>query len=782
MKPGAPGRSREAPGTGSGSGDGGGATFAPERIVTVGRELAMTFVLMLAVTFVIYGRALDAPFVFDDRPAIVENPSLRRLWPLIGDADLRGPLNPPPFAPTARRPLPNLSLAIDYRLYGLDPAGYRATNLGLHALVATIVALLVRDTLRLPYFAGAWTGLAAPIGLAVALIWLAHPLVSETVVYVTQRTELLAALFYVLALWAALRHWTATSATAATRWAGVAIASAVAGMASKEVVASLPLVVWLYERTFLVDSWRATARSRKLYAGLAASWLVLLALNVQGASGLSDARHYVAPLVWWVTQAKVTLLYLKLAVWPWPLAIHYAPAYLDGVAAAVPWVAAFAALVVAVVAAVRRRPAARFVVVAAALVLAPTFVVPLAKMMAAERRMYLPLAGLVLLAVVGGARALAARRTLAAVLAVALVVVLGAVTARRLAAYETAIALWTDTIRTQPDDAMAHYNLGVALVESGRPSAEAMARFEEALRLDPGHAGALDNLGLVLLRQRRFDEARTRFERALAVDPENAVALNNLGALELDLRRPAVAIPFFERALAAEPDLPKAVVHRNLGKALVAVGRPEVGLGHLDRAVRLDPDDPEAQNGRGAALLALGRPAAAVPSFATALRLAPDDAGIESNLATALLQSGRVEDAVGHLRRVLAREPENLGARNNLGTALRTLGRTADAITEFAAVVARDPSHATAHYNLGSALLDSSRPREAIPHFETALRLDLNDPQVRFKCAIAYVHADRRADGVAMADTALGLARERGQTALAAEIETWLAAYRASGS
>lgn len=785
MKPGAPRPRRDVPDAGHASGAIGGdgpVVPAGDDTRALATSFAATLALMLAITFLIYGRALDAPFVFDDRPAIVENPSLRRLWPPIGDADLRGPLNPPPFAPTARRPVPNLSLALDYRLYGLDPAGYRGTNLALHALVATIVALLVRDTLRLPYFGGAWTAVATPLGVAAALVWLAHPLVSETVVYVTQRTELLAALFYVLTLWAALRHWIAVDATAATRWAGVAIASAVAGMASKEVVASLPIVVWLYERTFLVDSWRATARSRGLYAGLAASWLVLLALNVQGASGLSDARHYVAPLVWWVTQTKVTLLYLKLAIWPWPLAIHYAPAYLDTAAAAAPWVIAFAALVVAVVAAVRRRPGARFVVVAVALVLAPTFVVPLAKMMAAERRMYLPLAGLVILAVAGGARVLAARRTLAAVVAAVLVVVLGAVTVRRLAAYETAITLWTDTIRTQPADAMAHYNLGVALVESGRPPAEAMARFEEALRLDPGHAGALDNLGLVLLRQRRFDEARARFERALAADPENSVALNNLGALELELRRPAAAIPFFERALAAEPDFPKAIVHRNLGKALVAVGRPEVGLGHLDRAVRLDPEDPEAQNGRGAALLALGKPAAAVPAFETALRRAPDDAGIESNLATALLQSGRVEDAAEHLRHVLAREPANLGARNNLGTALRTLGRTSDAITEFTTVVTRDPSHATAHYNLGSALLDSGRPREAITHFEAALRLELDDPQVRFKCAIAYVHADRRADGVAMADRALALARARGQTALAGEIETWLAAYRASGS
>jgi Flp pilus assembly protein TadD len=746
-----------------------------------------TFALMLAVTVALYGRALDAPFVFDDRPAIVENPSLRRLWPPIGDAAARGPLNPPPLAPTARRPLANLTLAVDHHFHGLRPAGYRATNFVLHALAATLLALLVRATLRLPYFAGAWAGAAGPIGLAVALVWLVHPLVSEAVVYVTQRTELVAAVLYLATLWAALRHWTAATPRAAQAWGGAAVAACAGAMASKEIAASLPLAVWLYERTFLVDSWRATLRSWRLHAGLAAGWLVLLALNVGGASGLSDARHSVSPLVWWATQTKVTLLYLKLAVWPWPLAIHYTPAYLRTAADAAPWIVAFALAAGLTVAAVRRRPAARFVVLAAVMVLAPTAVVPLAKMMAAERRMYLPLAGLVVLAVVGGWRALAAsgarRPSIAAAGAfLAIVVTFGAVTVRRLAVYESAVTLWTDTVRTQPDDAMARYNLGVALLEDGRPPAEAMARFEEALRLDPQHAGALDNLGLVLLRERRYDEARRRFEGAITVDPDNAVALNNLGALELDLGRPAAAVPVLERALAAEPDLPKGIVHRNLGKALVGVGRAADGLVHYDHAVRLDPADAEAQNGRGAALLALGRPGAARPAFERALRVAPDDPSIANNLATALLQTGRIEDAVVHLERVLARDPANRGARNNYGTALRTLGRTEEAIEQFRRVIAAEPAHATAHYNLGSALLDTGRPAEAVGYLEEALRLGLDDAQVRFKCAIAYVHAGRGADGVAMGGTAVALARTRGQTALATEIEGWLAAYRPSGS
>jgi hypothetical protein len=173
-------------------------------------------------------------------------------------------------------------------------------------------------------------------------------------------------------------------------------------MASKEVTVSAPLVVWLYERTFLGGSPLAARRSWTLYACLASGWIVLVVLSASGIPGLSDARHQVPVLVWWATQTKVLFLYLALALWPWPLSIHYAPAYLRTIDAAWPWTAGAIVLLGVALAAVRRRPAARFVVIVTMLTLLPTLVVPLPKMVAAERRMYLPLAGLVALAVVAG--------------------------------------------------------------------------------------------------------------------------------------------------------------------------------------------------------------------------------------------------------------------------------------------------------------------------------------------------------------------------------------------
>ena len=115
-------------------------------------------------------------------------------------------------------------------------------------------------------------------------------------------------------------------------------------------------------------------------------------------------------------------------------------------------------------------------------------------------------------------------------------------TVRRLAAYETSVTIWQDAVLHQPDDPMAHYNLGVALVEEGRPPQEAMMQFEHALRLDPEHTGALDNLGMLLNRLGRPREAMTRFEEALRIEPDDAVAHNNLGAVLIALGRPQEAI------------------------------------------------------------------------------------------------------------------------------------------------------------------------------------------------------------------------------------------------
>ncbi len=707
-----------------------------------------TLGLLAVVVVAIYARTLDAPFVFDDVQALVENESITRLWPLAGDPQHRGPLNPDPSLPVGRRPLSNLSLALGYAVHGLDPVGYRIVNALLFVLAAAVVAAIVRRTLRLPYFGGAFDRSADALGLAVALVWAVHPLNTETVVSVNLRTELLAGLLYLTAVWAALRYWTGPPAEH-TRWVVVAASCAVTGAAAKQTCVTLPFVMLLFEWTFFRRSpWDALRRAPLLYAGVTASWTLLFVLNFGNVENLADSRYDVPAWVWYVTQAKVFFLYLKLTVWPWPLALHYAPEYLRTLGDALPWLVALGVLGVAVAMALWQRRAIGFVGTAVALLLVPMAIVPLIKMMVSERRMFLPLVPLLALLVIGTHRLARARgvggRALAAGCGV-VVVALATVSVVRLGAYESALSIWEDNALRQPTDAMAHYNTGNELVALGR-DAEALARYRRAIELEPNHTWARENLAAALNRLGRAPEAEAELRRALEFDPGSAVAHNNLGSVLTKMGRPADAIPHLEQALVLEPTKPKGLVHLNLGTALIQLGRTDEALAHLERAVQLAPDDADTRTGLGAALMTIGRPADALAQFEAAVRLTPGD----------------------------------VQAHNNLGVALVAAGRTSEAVARFENAVRRKPDYASARYNLASALLDVGRPRDALPHFEALVRLAPDDPEVRLKCATAYAAIGDADRALAMAEQARRLAEARGDQALLAQIDAWLQRHRAT--
>ncbi len=169
------------------------------------------------------------------------------------------PFGAPPRSILSGRPLPAASFALNYAVGGLDPRGYRAANVALHVLAAVVVFALVRATP--PAGDASWPA------LAFAAIWLVHPIQTEAVTYVTQRTELMAALFYLLTLLAALRDRPV-----------VAVVACALGMLSKEVMVTAPLAVVLYERAFRFPSFAAALRAHgRRYAALAATWAVMAA-------------------------------------------------------------------------------------------------------------------------------------------------------------------------------------------------------------------------------------------------------------------------------------------------------------------------------------------------------------------------------------------------------------------------------------------------------------------------------------------------------------------------
>ena len=547
-------------------------------LVPVDRARLLAGVILVLAVVAVYANSLNAPFVFDDVPAIERNVTIRQLgW----DA-LRPPAD---GSGVTGRPLVNLSLALNYAAGGLDVRGYHAVNLVLHILASlTLWGVLRRTLVALP----AWRDRAEGAAFGAALLWSVHPLLTESVICVVQRNEVMGALFLLLTLYSFIR-----GTSGSPRWLVVSVLACLAGVLSKETVAVAPLLVLLYDRTFAAGTFRAAWTQRRgYYLALAATWLPLAWL-VWSAGQRAGAAGFGQGLSSWaylLTQCRALVLYVRLSFCPYPLIVDYGSPVVHN-PGEVWWqgLAILAALTATIVA-LRRRPAVGFLGATFFLLLAPSSsFVPLITQTIAEHRMYLPLA-VVVIAVVLGLTAWLGRRALPVVALLA--AGFGTFAILRGHDYRSAEVLWTDVIVHYPANPRAHGNLGVAYLAQGRWE-DALASCREQIRLDPadvdGHVGAgcaLTNLG-------RAAEALPYFAEALRRKPDDLAAHNNLGIALAALQRWPEAAREFAAALQAQPA--DAILHHNLAVVLDRLGRRDEAAREDEAALRLRPDFAEAQ-------------------------------------------------------------------------------------------------------------------------------------------------------------------------------------------
>ncbi len=569
-------------------------------------------ILAGAVVFV-YWNSLTAPFLFDDVSAVATNPTIRSF-----STALRPPAD---GSSTTGRPVVNLSFALNHALGGNSPRSYHALNLLIHAAAALTLFGLVRRTLAGP---------VAP-AFVIALLWAVHPFQTESVTLISQRTESLCGLFYLAALYGFARGWLTLS-----------VLACLAGMATKEVMVTAPLMVLLYDRTFVAGSFAAAWRQRRgYYAALAATWLLLAWLVLAGGGTRGDAAGLglgVSPWAYLLKQSEALLLYLKLSLWPHPLVVDYGGAVVNS------WREVWwqGPVVLALLAgtgwALVRRPVLGFLGAWFFVILAPSSsVVPLVTQSMAEHRMYLPLVSVVVLLVLGAGRWLG-RRSVPVLMVLA--VVAGGLTIRRNQVYHSELALWSDTVAHRPENARAHNNLGVALTDLGRIE-EALGHYQEAGRLMPDFTGVQLNLCDALVR----------------------------------LGRPAEAVPHGEAAVRINPA--SADAHFNLAIALARTGHAAEAIPHYEEARRLQPDTQDVAVGLAAAYNDLGNRATAqrdfngaIARYRQALALAPGHLGVRNNLANALLVTGQIDEAIAHYRQILQERPDDALVRENLARAL----------------------------------------------------------------------------------------------------------------
>jgi tetratricopeptide (TPR) repeat protein len=588
---------------------------------------------------------------------IVDNHQIREWWRLARV------LVPESDTPIAGRPLVNLSFAVNYGIGGLSVRGYHVGNIAIHIVCALLAFAVVWRTLEWPRVRERFSGSSVDVAFAIALLWVVHPLNTEVVDYLTQRTESMLAMFYLLTLYAGIR---AMGSRRSAGWQSLAVLSCGLGMACKESMVSAPLIVALYDRVYVFERRGLRAR-RRMYLGLAATWLLLAALNWSGprarVGGLSTG---VSAWTYLLNQSVMIAKYLGLAIWPRSLVVFYGwplPLTLGDV---MPYGLLIVFLLIATAIAMRRQPMLGFLGVWFFVTLAPTSsIIPIATEVGAERRMYLPLLAVIALVVVGAylawdfvrrrwfGRAGPPRPRLAFVGAVVLLIgVAGALAAASIARnreYASARTLAQTVVERRPTG-IAHHVLAEQLTGAGLHE-EAMAHLREAIR--GGDSRARYSLGIELFNAGKLQEAVEQFDAFVRTSglPYHLVPR----WLEPPASEVIVARTAMARALAMQGQLPRAVEQ---AQAVLAV----------------TPSDAEARLLLAEVLFRQQRYEEAGIQYREYLRSRPDDVKALTNGGITLIATGRLDDAIVLFRHAVEIEPRTPSARRVLGMALLDRG------------------------------------------------------------------------------------------------------------
>jgi tetratricopeptide (TPR) repeat protein len=682
-------------------------------------------------TIGVYVRVLGSDFVnYDDPVYVTDNKQLQKglTWENVR------------WAFTSRyasnwHPLTWLSLMADYEMFGLKPAGYHAVNLAFH-VANTLLLFLVLLGLTSRFWESIFA--AAVFGL--------HPLHVESVAWIAERKDVLSGLFWLLTMWAYAGY---VRRGGARRYAAALVLFAL-GLMAKPMLVTLPLVMllfdwWPFRRRF----GRKTLLERLPFVVMAViSSVITLMVQQEWGSVVALERLSVGVRI---CNALVSYVaYIIQTILPTGLAVYYPHPETFVIWEVAGSVLLLAALTTVVLFLARGRGFLAVGWLWYLGTLVPVIgLVQVGSQSRADRYMYIPMVGLLIMAVWGIGEVVRSRgawKLAAAVCGVIFIAAFAVGTWVQTGYWKDSRTLWTRALSITEDNCVAHLNFGNVLLKEGKKE-EAEGHYRKAVEIYGDYTEGHFNLGLALELEKEYDEAIKEFQTALRLNGRHWKARFHLANALSAKGKIDEALVEYQKAIELRPD--DIEVLNNFGLALVQKGRIKDAIGYYQKALSIDENSAEVLNNLGNALVKDKRFDEAVEMFEKTLRLKPDFKEGYYNLANTLRQMDKAAEAEPYYRKAIELNPEDIDSQYGLGLVLMAQNKHKDAAPYFQKCIEQDKNFAQAYYNLGLVFVNAGEIDKAIEQFREVLRLHPNDAEMHCNLGILLEQQGRLEEAIA---------------------------------
>jgi tetratricopeptide (TPR) repeat protein len=586
-----------------------------------------------------YSNSFDCSFHFDDVPTIEENIAIRNL------SDVQAWWG---FYPS--RPIGYLSFVLNYHFHELKVWGYHLVNLAIHVVNGILVWWLVMLTMATPVMRDQPISRhKGAMALFTALLFVSHPLATQSVTYIVQRLSSLAALFYLLslALYVKARLGKGDNNRRVFFYYAGAVLCAVLGMLTKEIVFTLPFALILYEYSFIrTDAWKIDLKDTGIQIPITILGIFVVLFFVNFSFGIFNPippllyQGYDYPITareYLITQFSVILTYIRLLILPVNQNLDYdyliSHSLFEG--HTLFGLLSLVGIIVLGIFLFRRYRLISFGIFWFFLTLSvESSIIPISQNVIFEHRTYLPGFGffLVLTAVVF--YFIWDRYRQVSVGAVVLLILINTVlTYERNKVWKSEYSLWADCLKKSPNKPRPLCNYGKALADAGNAS-EALTYYDKAIKLNPQFYDAYYNRGNARVNLGDYKGAIADYKETLTINPYHANGHYNLGNALARGGNLTEAVVQLKEAVRLRPR--SAEYQNNLGYVLALLGKEDEAITHFREAIRLKPDLADAHSNLGSALLSQGEIGGAIDSYRTALRINPDFKLAKDNLKNAL--------------------------------------------------------------------------------------------------------------------------------------------------